>query len=75
LSPALGAPAITAICGAWGHERCNFRRFFEYLGDVVNNAYATFQITYNFDEMPEGIEPYNSKVYSCNEAVDVSSVC
>ena len=73
-SPAFGAPAITAMCGFWGWELCNFRRFFEFLGDVTNNAYVPFQITYNFDETPDGIEPYNSKVIPCNEAVDVSTV-
>ena len=73
-SPSFSGPAITAMCGSWGAELCNFRRFFEFLGDVVNNAFVPFQITYNFDESPPaGIEPYNSKVTPCNEAVDVST--
>ena len=74
-SPSFSGPAITAMCGSWGAELCNFRRFFEFLGDVVNNAFVPFQITYNFDESPPaGIEPYNSKVTPCNEAVDVSTL-
>jgi Niemann-Pick C1 protein len=73
-SPTFGAPAITAMCSSWGHELCNFRRFFDFLGDVVNNAYVPFQITYNFDETPTGIIPYTSKVTPCNEAADVSAI-
>ena len=72
-SPSFSAPAIKAMCGKWGSDYCNFRRFFEFLGDVVNNQFVPFQITYNFDESPDGIEPYNSKVTPCNEAVDVST--
>ena len=43
--PAFGAPAITAMCGTWGAELCTFRRFFEFLGDVVNNGFVPFQVS------------------------------
>ena len=64
-------PAFGVMCGSWGVELCTPRRLFEFLG-AVTSPYVPFQITYNFDETPEGIEPYDSKVYPCHVAVNVS---
>jgi hypothetical protein len=41
-SPALGGPAMQALCGPWGAELCSPRRLFDFLGNV-ENPYVPFQ--------------------------------
>jgi hypothetical protein len=61
------------MCGTWGYQLCTPKRLFDFLGDVQNNLYVPFQISYEFDpKTPEGIVPYNSQIIPCNETVDVS---
>ncbi|XP_062539405.1 NPC intracellular cholesterol transporter 1 homolog 1b [Armigeres subalbatus] len=71
--PSSGKYAMDIACGGWESTGCNGERWFEYLGDSVNNDYVPFMIEYQYPEDPE--IRYNQDVLHCNESYADSNSC
>ncbi|XP_058815387.1 NPC intracellular cholesterol transporter 1 homolog 1b [Topomyia yanbarensis] len=71
--PSSGKYAMDMACGGWESTRCTAERWFEFLGDAVNNEYVPFVIEYHYPEEPE--VRYNQDVLHCNEAYNDSVSC
>jgi Niemann-Pick C1 protein len=56
------------MCGSWGAQMCNHKRFFEFLGDGKSSL-VPFQITYNFTTNLPGVVPYNPTMLPCSQPV------
>ncbi|XP_018428643.1 PREDICTED: Niemann-Pick C1-like protein 1 [Nanorana parkeri] len=68
--PSTGGFAISTMCGKYGAEFCSAQRWFDFQGDN-SNGLAPLAIDFIFTEndtvVGGGVEPHNSKVWSCNE--------
>lgn len=84
--PSTGQRVMDLICGGWGWRRCTAERWFAYAGDVEENAYVPFQITYVPDQpAPSGGKMLVPPSTPCNESprvgagscscVDCSAAC
>ncbi|XP_058443946.1 NPC intracellular cholesterol transporter 1 homolog 1b [Malaya genurostris] len=71
--PSSGKYAMDMACGGWEASRCTAERWYEFLGDSINNEYVPFLIEYQYPEEPE--VRYNQDVLPCNESYDNSVSC
>ncbi|XP_040201975.1 NPC1-like intracellular cholesterol transporter 1 isoform X2 [Rana temporaria] len=68
--PSTGGYAISAMCGKYGAEFCTAQRWLDFQGDI-SNGLAPLQIDFrlieNDTEVGGGVEPHESRVWSCSE--------
>lgn len=70
--PSTGNLALDIMCGEWGASRCSPKKWFDYMGDAVDNsAYVPFQITYITEPIP-GYTQHDPPTVPCNKAANVS---
>lgn len=78
--PSTGGYAISAMCGKYGAEFCTAQRWLDFQGDI-SNGLAPLQIDFrlieNDTEVGGGVEPHESRVWSCSEGLgnDPENVC
>ncbi|XP_028655809.2 NPC1-like intracellular cholesterol transporter 1 [Erpetoichthys calabaricus] len=66
-----GNYAISAMCGKYGHTHCTTQRWLDYQGDSSNGLApldVLFKLINNHTVVENGIVPYNSKAWHCNES-------
>nr|DBA32150.1 TPA: hypothetical protein GDO54_007891 [Pyxicephalus adspersus] len=76
--PSTGGFAIAAMCGKYGAEFCSAQRWLDFQGDI-SNGLAPLQIDFrlieNDTEAGGGVEPHQSKVWSCSEGPENEPAC
>lgn len=70
--PATGTFAMDLACGLYDSKTCSPKRWYQYLGDNVENIYVPFLINYTYNT-PE--IAFTAKTKKCNESYGVSSRC
>lgn len=76
-----GRPAMDLGCGAFNAKTCNYRRWYEFMGDVTGD-YVPFQIDYKWSEdAEEPAEGEEEEIYlqldilKCGESYEDSYAC
>ncbi|KAH8392947.1 hypothetical protein KR200_001327 [Drosophila serrata] len=72
-----GRPAMDLGCGAFNAKTCNYRRWYEFMGDVTGD-YVPFQINYIWsDDAEEGSEEIylDLNILKCGESYEGSYAC
>ncbi|XP_052855676.1 LOW QUALITY PROTEIN: NPC intracellular cholesterol transporter 1 homolog 1b [Drosophila gunungcola] len=72
-----GRPAMDLGCGAYNAKTCNYRRWYQFMGDV-NGDYVPFQINYKWsDDREEGSEEIYLELspLKCGESYEDSYAC
>lgn len=73
--PSTGQLAIDLMCGSWGSRSCTAKRWFDFMGDIVNNPYTPFQINYKNTSVPVGsYTPIDPGTTPCSVALSVSII-
>ena len=67
--PSSNRPVIGSFCGSRTAEQCNATYFLNYQGSTAN-GFAPFEINFTIIDHYPGYEPYNRKLYRCNEALN-----
>nr|XP_012232256.1 PREDICTED: Niemann-Pick C1 protein-like isoform X2 [Linepithema humile] len=77
INPMSGMLAMDMACGSHGASRCSPKLWYEYMGDIEENMFIPFQMTYVYDATDKwGAEPWNAQAKKCDEAYDdLSAPC
>ncbi|KXJ81281.1 hypothetical protein RP20_CCG020355 [Aedes albopictus] len=71
--PSSGKYGMDIACGGWESTGCTAERWYEFLGDSINNDYVPFLIEYQYPE--NAYNRYNQDVLHCNEGYNDSNSC
>lgn len=75
VNPTSGNLAMDLACGSNGASRCSPKLWYDFMGNIGENPFVPFQMTYIYDEAEKwGDEPWNVTVKNCSEAYDNSSM-
>jgi Niemann-Pick C1 protein len=67
--PSSNQRVITSFCGGKTADECNATYFLQFQGSI-SNGFAPFQIDFTITNHEDGFEPYNQKLYKCNETLN-----
>lgn len=73
-----GRPAMDLGCGAYNAKTCDYRRWYFFMGDGVNNDYVPFVINYMWsDDAPEGSDDAYLAVHplECGQSYEGKYAC
>ncbi|XP_030563152.1 NPC intracellular cholesterol transporter 1 homolog 1b [Drosophila novamexicana] len=76
--PQTGRPAMDLGCGAYNAKTCNYRKWYNFMGDAENSDYVPFVINYMWSEdAPEGSDDYYLEVHplDCGQSYEGNYAC
>lgn len=67
--PATGGYAMDLACGLYDANTCSPKRWYQYMGDPVENVYVPFLINYTYAKTENA---FTAETRKCNESFEVS---
>lgn len=72
--PSSGQLVMDVMCGSNGASRCDFRKFFQFLGDA-STGFVPFEIKYIPTDKPVGnFKPFDEPITPCSKGLSVSFI-
>lgn len=69
--PSTGGYAMDLACGAYDSKTCTPKRWYQFMGDAVENMYVPFLINYTYTNPAKA---FTAQTKKCNETYEVSAM-
>lgn len=69
--PSTGGYAMDMACGLYDSNTCSPQRWYQFMGDPVENPYVPFLINYTYTNPRNA---FTAKTQKCNESFEVSQM-